>query len=264
MNFYLPRELGHLVRQTLEQTPVTVISGLRQSGKSTFLRHETGVAEDRQYATLDDLDALEQAQTQPREFLVQAPRMSVDEVQRLPELFLPLKRTVDENRLAGRFVLTGSANLLLMKRVADSLAGRVFYATLHPFNRRELLGILGEPPALVHFLRTRAWPRRSVPALTENEILRGGFPEVALNASLNRQLWFDGFERSYLERDVRDLRRVDDLAGFRRLLRLAALRVGNVLNISGLSRDTQLAEATARRHLDLMETLMVIQRLPRA
>lgn len=259
---YRKRELGHLVRQTLRQTPVTVISGLRQSGKSTFLEHEPGVAEGRLYCTLDDLDTLEKAQAEPREFLAQAPAMAVDEAQRLPGLFLPLKRTVDQDRRAGRFVLTGSANLLLLKRVADSLAGRAFYAVMHPLNRRELLGTLEAPPAVARFLADGVWPKVEAPPLNETEVLRGGFPEVALGAAVNRRLWFDGFERSYLERDVRDLRRVEDLAGFRRLLRLAALRTGGVLNVSGLARDAQMSEPTARRHLDLLETLMVIHRLP--
>ncbi|MCP5519467.1 MAG: ATP-binding protein [Verrucomicrobiales bacterium] len=262
MNIYRHRELRHLLRQTLRQTPVTVISGLRQAGKSTFLQNEPEVAAGRAYATLDDLDALESARAEPDRFLGRADKFALDEAQRLPELFLPLKRVVDQNRLPGRFVLTGSANLLLLKRVADSLAGRAFYAVMHPLNRRELLGRLEEPPVLAHFFTTGKWPEVQVPSLDEVEVLRGGFPEVALNPEVNRQLWFDGFERSYLERDVRDLRRVEDLASFRRLLRLCALRVGNVLNASGLARDVKLSEATVRRHLDLLETLMVIHRLP--
>ncbi len=127
---YRKRELGHLLRQTLRQSPVTVISGLRQSGKSTLLQHESGVAEGRLYCTLDDLDTLERAQADPKAFLSQAAALAVDEAQRLPELFLPLKRAVDQDRRPGRFVLTGSANLLSLKRVADSLAGRAFYATM--------------------------------------------------------------------------------------------------------------------------------------
>jgi predicted AAA+ superfamily ATPase len=259
---YRKRELGHLVRQTLRQTPVTVISGLRQSGKSTFLEHEPGVTEGRLYRTLDELDTLEKAQAEPREFLNQAPALAVDEAQRLPGLFLPLKRVVDQDRRAGRFVLTGSANLLLLKRVADSLAGRGFYAVMHPLNRRELAERLEAPPMLARFLSEGAWPKTDVPTLNEGEVLRGGFPEVALNTGVNQRLWFDGFERSYLERDVRDLRRVEDLAGFRRLQRLAALRTGGVLNVSSLSRDAQMSEPTTRRYLDLLETLMVIHRLP--
>lgn len=259
---YRRRELGHLVRQTLRQTPVTVISGLRQSGKSTFLEHEPGVSEGRLYCTLDELDTLEKAQAEPREFLSQAPALAVDEAQRLPGLFLPLKRAVDQDRRPGRFVLTGSANLLLLKRVADSLAGRAFYAVLHPLSRRELSGRLEEPPAVAQFLAAGGWPGADAAPVDEAAVLRGGFPEVALNADVNRRLWFDGFERSYLERDVRDLRRVEDLAGFRRLLRLTALRTGSVLNVSSLARDAQMSEPTTRRHLDLLETLMVIYRLP--
>ena len=259
---YRKRELGHLVRQTLRQTPVTVISGLRQSGKSTFLAHEPGVAEGRLYCTLDEFDTLEEAQSEPRAFLNKAPAMAVDEAQRLPELFLPLKRAVDQDRRAGRFVLTGSANLLLLKRVADSLAGRAVYAVMHPMSRRELLGLLDSTPALARFISDGVWPDVDAAPVDETELLRGGFPEVALNPELDRHLWFDDFERNFLERDVRDLRRIEDLAGFRRLVRLAALRIGGVLNVSSLARDAQMSEVTARRHLDLLETLMLVHRLP--
>ncbi len=252
-----------MLARALKQAPVVVVSGLRQSGKSTLLRQDPAVSAGRAYRTLDDLDLLAGAQAAPRPFLEAEPVMALDEVQRLPSLFLPLKQTVDEDRRPGRFVLTGSANLLLLKSVADSLAGRAVYATLHPMNRREILGRIDRPPATVRFLAEGRWPSvRDVPAVTESEILRGGFPEVALHPDLDATLWFEGFERTYLERDVRDLRQVADLVSFRRLLRLTALRVGGVLNVNGLARDAQLPEATVRNHLNLMETLMVIRRLP--
>lgn len=251
-----------MLARALRQFPVVVVSGLRQTGKSTLLQQDAAVSHERTYYTLDELDTLERAQSAPRQFLEAAPAMAIDEAQRLPELFLPLKRAVDGDRRPGRFVLTGSANLLLLKRVADSLAGRAVYATLHPLNRREVLGRVAEPPFLAKFLADGRWPRAEIPPLSEAEILRGGFPQMALNPDQESDLWFEGFEKTYLERDVRDLRQVSDWVGFRRLLRLAALRVGGVLNVSGLARDAQLPEATVRRHLDLLETLMVLRRLP--
>lgn len=254
--------MSGLLAKALKQAPVVVLSGLRQTGKSTLLRNDPIVCRDRAYRTLDDFDVLASAHANPQPFLESAPVLALDEVQRLPELFLPLKRTVDEDRRRGRFVLTGSANLLLLKRVADSLAGRAVYVTLHPMNRREILGRVDRPPAIVRFFAEGRWPACDDPALSEAEIVRGGFPELALDQTIDAALWFDGFEKTYLERDVRDLRQVADLLRFRRLLRLLALRVGTVLNVNGLARDAQMPEATVRTHLDLLETLMVIRRLP--
>lgn len=262
MTVYRKREVGVLLARALRQAPVVVVSGLRQSGKSTLLREDPAVRAGRAYRTLDDLNLLAGAQAAPRQFLESEPVMALDEVQRLPSLFLPLKQTVDEDRRPGRFVLTGSANLLLLKSAADSLAGRAVYATLHPMNRREIAGMVDHVPAVVRFLADGRWPAtKGLPPVTGKEILRGGFPEVALRPEIDAALWFEGFERTYLERDVRDLRQVADLVSFRRLLRLAALRVGGVLNVNGLARDAQLPEATVRSHLNLLETLMVIRRL---
>ncbi|MEI7731173.1 MAG: ATP-binding protein [Verrucomicrobiota bacterium] len=239
-----------------------MISGLRQTGKSTLLQLDPIASDNRSYRTLDDLNTLEQARSNPQQLLATASALALDEVQRVPDIFLPVKRSVDQERRPGRFILTGSANLLLMKQVADSLAGRAIYVQLHPLNRRELFGNVSETPALVQFLETGQWPKVVIPPVTESEILRGGFPEIALNPALDANLWFEGFEKTYLERDVRDLRRVENLSSFRRLLRLSALRIGGILNVSNLGRDAHLPESTTRSHLDLLEALMVIQRLP--
>jgi predicted AAA+ superfamily ATPase len=259
---YHRREIAPLLQRLLGQFPVVVVSGLRQTGKSTLLQEEPAVSRGRTYVTLDDLDAFALSRDDPSRLLNNAARLAVDEVQRSPEIFLTIKRLVDQQRDPGQFVLSGSANLLLHQRVADSLAGRAYYAYLHPLNRRERLGALGEQPALLRFVDEGSWPAVSMPAVDDLEIMRGGFPEVALRPEIDAGLWFDAFERTYLERDVRDLRQVEDLVGLHRLLRLAALRVGSVLNISGLARDARLTESTARRYLDLLETLMVLRRLP--
>jgi predicted AAA+ superfamily ATPase len=262
MTTYRIREISPLLAKGIQQFPVIIISGLRQTGKSTLLQSDPALGGGRSYRTLDDWNTLEQAHSSPQHLLESASALALDEVQRAPELFLPLKRAVDQVRQPGRFVLTGSANLLLLKQVADSLAGRAVYVQLHPFNRRELLGRVGEAPAIAQFLASGQWPKLDVPEVSETEMLRGGFPEVALNPTLDSTLWFAGFERTYLERDVRDLRRVENLPSFRRLVRLSALRMGGILNVSSLGRDAHLPESTTRTYLDLLETLMVIHRLP--
>lgn len=259
---YHAREVKPLLERLLKQTPVIVVSGLRQSGKSTLLQHEPVLTKDRQYLTLDNLNVADQARRQPLALVNSSPLLALDEIQRAPELFLPVKQAVDEDRRPGRFVLSGSANLLLLEKVADSLAGRSFYLTMHPLNRRERLGRLRQPPAIVRFLADGVWPKTDVPPLDEAEVLRGGFPELALNPELDAGVWFEGYEKTYLERDVSNLRQIEDLAGFRRLTRLAALRLGGVINISGLARDAQLPPTTATRHLDLLEAMCLIRRLP--
>jgi predicted AAA+ superfamily ATPase len=271
-----------LLAKLTRQFPVVVVAGLRQTGKSTLLRHEPSLTKGRDYLTLDDISVLALAKEDPERLLRSqgGGNLALDEVQRAPELFLSIKRQVDEARRPGKFILSGSANLLLLEQVADSLAGRAFYATLHPLNRRERFGATGTRPALLQFLDTiagekrnknpntpsgkaeAAWPETKLPRVTEAEVLRGGFPEVALREETDAGLWFDAFERTCLERDVRDLRRIEDLVGFHRLLRLAVLRTGGILNVTGLARDAQMREPTARRYLDLLETLMVLRRLP--
>lgn len=258
---YYPREIAAILPKLLDQFPVVVVCGLRQTGKSTLLRHESILTEGRSYVTLDDLNALALARDNPAQLLTAARGLAIDEAQRSPEIFLTIKRLVDERRSPGRFVLSGSANLLLLKTVADSLAGRAFYAFLHPLNRRERFRALSEKPALLRFLATGEWPKSTLPPIGDGEVIRGGFPEIALRPETDAALWFDAFERTYLERDVRDLRQLEDLVGFHRLLGLAALRVGSILNVSGLARDSRLTEPTARRYLDLLETLMVVRRI---
>jgi len=228
-----------LLERLLKQTPVIVVSGPRQSGKSTLLQHEPVLTKERQYLTLDNLNVADQARRQPLALVNAAPWLALDEIQRAPELFLPVKQAVDEDRRPGRFVLSGSANLLLLEKVADSLAGRSFYLTMHPLNRREKLGRLRQPPVIVRFFTEGAWPKTVVPPLDEAEVLRGGFPELGLNPALDASVWFEGYVKTYLERDVSSLRQIDDLAGFRRLTRLAALWSGGVINLSGLARDSQ-------------------------
>src|SRR5687767_5711925 len=138
MNGYLHRQMAGALAAAQQSAPVVVVSGARQTGKSTLVRRQA--AEGREYLTLDDLDNLAQAQTAPDDLVRRARQLTLDEVQRAPELLLAVKGAVDEHRTPGRFLLTGSANLLLSRSVADSLAGRAVYLTLWPLTRREQLG----------------------------------------------------------------------------------------------------------------------------
>ena len=183
-------------------------------------------------------------------------------MQRCPELLVALKRSVDERRKAGRFILSGSANLALLGHVSETLAGRASYFTLHPMTRREQRGATTHEPFLVKFLRSPTLPTGKADPVIETEILTGGLPPACLGPADGVAEWFRGYVQTYVERDVRQLSQITDLVAFRTLAQLAALRTGQVLVISTLGRDAKLNAVTAGRYLDLLETSFLIRRLP--
>ncbi|HEX3526130.1 MAG TPA: ATP-binding protein [Thermoanaerobaculia bacterium] len=261
MTAYRERELSPLIREALGTLPVVVVTGLRQVGKTTFLREDAAL-KGRRYLTLDDFATFEAAQRDPQALIAGDEPLTLDEVQRCPDLLLAVKREVDQRRTPGRFLLSGSANLALLSGVSESLAGRAIYLTMHPFTLRERKGRLAEPPFLLRFLEQPGLPaERGAEPVTENDVLDGGLPPVALGDAASRGLWFLGYEQTYLERDVRDLSQVADLVSFRTVLHLAALRTARLLNQSELARDARLPATTIGRYLGLLETSFVLARL---
>lgn len=258
---YRRRELSGLARDALETMPVVVVTGLRQSGKTTFLQ-EDPVFRRRRYYSLDDFAVLEAARRDPDALVSGDEPVTIDEAQRCPELFIAVKRAVDRNRRPGQFVLSGSANLSLLGAVTESLAGRALYLTLTPFTRREARGSFSRKPYLAKLLDGTSVAR--VPAaepVRDNEVLLGGMPTIVTGESKRPDLWFLGYEQTYLERDLRDLAQVADLVAFRSLMRLAALRTAQVLNQSDLGRDVKLPFSTVTRYLSLLETSMLLERV---
>lgn len=260
MTDYQPREITPRLLRALRHLPIIVLSGLRQVGKSTLLQHEQPLVEGRAYRTLDDFATLAAARANPEALLAEA--VILDEVQRCPELLLALKGCVDQDRRPGRFILSGSANLALLGHVAETLAGRATYFTLHPMTRREGRGQTGKPPFLAEFIRSPSLPAGDAEPVAEREVLTGGLPPACLGPADAVAEWFRGYVQTYVERDVRQLARITDLVAFRTLAQLAALRTGQVLVVSTLARDAKLNAATAGRYLDLLETSFVIRRLP--
>jgi predicted AAA+ superfamily ATPase len=264
----LPRLLAPQVRKALRTSPVVVLGGSRQTGKSTLVR-QGAIGRGRRYLSLDDVDVLDRALRAPEALLRDAGRLTLDEVQRAPELLLAVKRAVDDERTPGRFLLTGSANLLLMKRVSDTLAGRAVYLTLRPLTRLELLG-RGSAGTWSELFRRedRAWPdllrARGDADDWRDVVRRGGYPVPAhhLRRAPERALWHSGYTQTYLERDLRDLSSVDSLPAFRRLMRAACLRIGNLVNQTELGRDVGMPQPTVSRHLDLLEVSYLLVRLP--
>ena len=244
--------------------------GARQTGKSTLVQSEPFL-DDRLYLTLDDLGVRERARMSPDDLVRSAERIILDEVQREPDVLLAVKRAVDEDRPRknGRFVLTGSANLLLMHRVSESLAGRATYVNLWPLTRRERMGH-GRAGIWSEFFSAPVskWPelvasRPAVPASWQDEVRRGGYPTPATELPSDGAcaLWFDSYLRTYLERDLQTVAAISNLVDFRRLMRVACLRLGTVVNQTGLGRDTQVPRATAQRYLNLLEASFQLVRV---
>jgi uncharacterized protein len=264
----LPRLVESSLVERLRVMPAVVLSGARQTGKSTLASER--VAGARRYATLDDLDVLDTARRDPEALLGGSDPLTLDEVQREPDLLAAVKRSIDRNRKPGRFLLTGSANLLLMRKVSESLAGRASYLTLWPMTRREQLGE-GRAGRWEELLASRDDEWLDLLAAGDEEpedwkalARRGGFPTPAvhLTTARDRAIWFDGYVRTYLERDLQDLASISALPDFRRLMRAACLRLGQLVNQTEIGRDTALPQATVHRWLNLLETSYLLIRLP--
>ncbi len=269
----LPRALSSVVERSLGIFPVVALTGARQTGKSTLVRQE-GAFSARRYVTLDTALNRGLALKEPLTLLspTGAAGLTIDEVQRAPDLLLALKEQVDADRTNGRFLLTGSANLLLLRSVSESLAGRARYLTLWPMTRREQLGLascgiwsalLSQPGAQwPDLVQSQTAPQEPWELLAA----RGGYPAPALlnpTQALDpaRSELFTGYTQTYLERDLRDLTAIDNLADFQRLMRAACLRLGTVLSQADLARDTGLPRTTLQRYINLLEVSYQLVRL---
>jgi predicted AAA+ superfamily ATPase len=258
---YLGREIGGPLFRALEDFPVVVITGPRQTGKTTLLRRDPVLA-GRRYVTLDEFVHLEAARRDPEALVRVDEPLTIDEAQRCPELLLAIKAEVDRNRKPGRFLLSGSAQFGLLKGVAESLAGRAIYLHLHAFSPREISGTTKRRPLLLDLFDGKAPSTTAVKSVSPNEVLTGGMPTVCLGQVKDSAAWFKAYEQAYLERDVRDLAQVGDLIPFRNLLHLAALRTGQILNPSELARDAKMTAVTAGRYLSVVEASFLLRRLP--
>lgn len=259
------RNLTSQILAALRDTPVVYLQGPRQAGKSTLVQALRDDGHEAAYFTLDDGATLAGAQSDPDGFVAGLPeRVILDEVQRVPELLRAIKRSVDVKRKPGRFLLTGSAQALVLPKVSESLAGRMEVLTLWPFSQGE---IEGRREGFVDACFAREFtPGRcrdtGWPALAER-IAAGGYPEaVARPDARRRQAWFGAYVTTLLERDVRDLANVTGLRDLPRLLRLAASRAMGLLNFADLSRDAAMPQTTLQRYWALFEATFLVRALP--
>jgi predicted AAA+ superfamily ATPase len=259
----LARHAAAPLRNALADRPVVLLHGARQTGKTTLVR---AVAEESgaRYVTLDDLTVLAAARADPAGFLAGfAQPLVLDEVQRAPELLLAIKAAVDRRRTPGRFLLTGSANVLLLPRVAESLAGRMEIVNLWPLSQGEIEGAAEGFLAAAFGDALPVLGRRSASVPLTDRVLRGGYPEVlGIESAARRRAWFDAYVTSILQRDVRDLARIEGLTELPRLLALLAARPMAQLNYADLSRSAGLPQSTLKRYFALLETVFLVKLLP--
>jgi uncharacterized protein len=256
------RAIERRVRDALTDTPIVLIVGPRQVGKSTFVQRVLG--DDFQYVTMDDFGPRSAAAADPAGFLAgyEGP-LAIDEVQKEPGLLDAIKASVDRDRSPGRFLLTGSTNVLTLPKVAESLAGRMEIVELHPLSQREISGSL-QHPSIVERIFEGSLPKRATGSSSWRErALRGGFPEVRERQRADRRAaWFESYLASVLARDVRDVANIDGLATLPRLLRLLAARSAGLMNAASIARAMETPLTTVKRHLAILETLFFVRMLP--
>lgn len=259
------RNISTPLDESLGDTPVVLLNGGRQTGKSTLV--QSGMIEDRgaRYLTLDDAGVLAAAETDPAGFLsgFEGP-IILDEIQRSPGLFPAIKAEVDRERRPGRYLLTGSANVLLLPKLSESLAGRMEILTLWPLSQGEIEGVeesfidaaFSEGPVS---LRDEAG---GTSKLTER-LLRGGYPEaLSRRSEVRRQAWFSSYVTTILQRDVRDLSNIEGLTELPRLLSLLAARVASLVNYAELSRSASMPQSTLKRYISLLQATFLVHTLP--
>lgn len=242
------RSLQHQFLKAVKTFPVVILTGARQTGKSTLCK--TLLKKTHIYVSLEDPDIRRQAIEDPRTFLKNFPApVILDEIQYAPDLPSYIQGIVDENRQSyGQYILTGSQNFLLMQKVSQSLAGRAALMTLYTCSVAEIDGEKAKP--------------RSEPKALADWILKGGYPELRVRKDLDRRTWCASYIQLYLERDVRQILQIGDLKSFERFIHLVALRTGQILNVTELARDTGVSVPTASRWLSVLEASYQVFILP--
>lgn len=254
---YIKRNLELAFNAANESFSILLLTGARQVGKTTFLRHIA--AKNRKFVSLDNLDYRMMAKNDPRLFLSNfAPPVIIDEIQYAPELLPYIKIMVDEARFKnspdcnGMFWLTGSQQFQMMKGVTESLAGRVAIFNLLGLSNRELAGQSSQP-FLPETFSKGGMPLVEAPEFFRR-VWRGSFPGIVTRADSDWQIFYDSYVQTYVERDVRDLTQVGDLGRFFNFLKAAAARTGQLLNYSSLARDADVSQPTAKSWMSILET----------
>ena len=258
---YIKRRMASIIREAIGKFSVVAVSGARQVGKSTMLLNEFP---DFAYFTLDDFDTLDMVKTDPSYIFTKHDFIIIDEAQKLPEIFGSIKLAVDKFK-NKRVIISGSSNILLMKNITESLAGRALYFEMQPLTYGEINGVI-EPRNFFGLWNGGAEIKEGETPENPSVIplmLRGFMPHnVTTDDNSDIALWMNGYVKTYLERDLRELSQIDSIIDFRRIMHILALRSGNILNQSDAARDAKISGSTASRYIKLLEISNIINLVP--
>ena len=256
-----PRFVKQRIREALADTRVVLLCGPRQSGKTTLARQIAGEAIP--FVTLDDATTLDAAMADPVGFVREFDRAIIDEIQRAPNIILAIKTAVDADPRPGRFLLTGSANLMTLPRVADSLAGRMGITRLLPLAQAELRGAR---PLFFDQAFAGETPTCGTAVVGDDLVeivLAGGYPEALTRSGWRRrQDWHLDYIEAIIQRDVRDIARIEQLSAMPRLLRILAEHSGQLVNYSGFGAPLTMNHVTTRKYMGILENLFLVHALP--
>jgi uncharacterized protein len=260
----LQRDITPRLLAALADTPAVMLVGPRQAGKSTLVQSLAAGPHPAEYVSLDDLRTLEAARRDPVGFVDGAKGpLVIDEIQRAPELLLPIKASIDRDRRPGRFILTGSAQVMLLPAVSESLAGRIEVHTLWPFSQTEIEGVAGRA---VELLVAESTPPPDAPTTSRTElierVIRGGFPEAVARPTDRRDEWLAAYLTAIVQRDLRDLANIERLAEVPAVLASLASRVRAPLNKTDVSSSVGIPRTSLDRYLTLLEHVFLVCRLP--
>ena len=259
----------HLIDRLLDglaDTPAVLVNGARQTGKSTLVQSAELAGENRQYLTFDDPGILAAAKRDPNGFVagLNMP-VTLDEVQHVPEIFPVIKGAIDRKRQPGQFLLTGSANVMLLPKLSESLAGRMEVLTLWPFSQGEIHGVRESFVDTLFSQKSVGWTGKTATVRRDQlleTVLAGGYPlAVARQNAARRDAWFQSYVMTMLQRDIRDLANIADVTAVPRLLSVVAARAGGLLNFADLSRSVALPQTTLKRYFALLEGTFLVQLL---
>lgn len=246
--FYIKREIEKTIKRYIRQFPALVLSGPRQSGKSTLLKNL--FKENYHFYSFDDPFVRQKALLDPELFLSEIKEPAVfDEIQYVPQLLNYLKISIDENRAKkGRFILTGSQQFNLMKNIGDTLAGRIGILNLLPFSREEK----------EFYLSTQKEKNKANFDYFADACLRGSYPEISVHKEVDFEAWYNSYLQTYLERDIRTLYEIGNLRDFQRFIQILAARCAQILNLSSLAAELGVSVNTIKRWISILEASQII------